>query len=776
MHIASSLHAPAAPVSVEDETDQSSAEMDAPQAWKSFSHPFKSEQVAQVKADVEGRWQSHLKVQGMHCSACAGLVEQALLSVPGVSSAQVNAITSRVSVVWDPKIVQPSQWFAAASKAGYALLPVHGWNALEQSRLQSRAMMWRWLVAGFCMMQVMMYAWPNYSALPGEMDALSDKLLRWASWLLSLPVIFFSCQPFFSGAWQAIKSRRITMDVPVALGIGLTFGISTVAVWEPQGAWGKELYLDSLTMLVFFLLTGRWLEARLRQKVAGDIESSVSQLPLVVQRINTSGSSQATPLHAIEPGDEIVVRLGESIAVDGMIEQGSSAVDESLLTGEYQPVEKRVGDAVVAGSVNLQGILRVRATRVGADTRFAQIAQLMHQSQQDKPAIMQMADRLAGPFLWAVVILAVAGFLYWWPLDPHRAVLSVIAVLIVTCPCALALAAPAAFLSSASALARAGLLTRKLSAIERMGQVSTVLFDKTGTVTLGDLRVANVLIAQRVDSRFVSTIASDLTSGSLHPVARAIHTHCSLQLSDELIPSSLKVREVPGEGMEAMQADGKRWRLGSSQFCGIAPALSGKQEYLCDEQGWVAMFELEEVIRPEAKQVIGHLRALMKQCGGVVQLLSGDRPEQVQHIAQQIGLPASDALASCKAQDKLNRLLQLRSEGQVIAMVGDGINDAPILAAADVSIAPAHSASLALVKSDFVLISPSLKPLALLHTQALRTMKIVRQNLWWALSYNLISVPLAWMGWITPWMAGLGMALSSLLVLMNALRLQRNVV
>jgi P-type Cu2+ transporter len=215
--------------------------------------------------------------------------------------------------------------------------------------------------------------------------------------------------------------------------------------------------------------------------------------------------------------------------------------------------------------------------------------------------------------------------------------------------------------------------------------------------------------------------------------------------------------------------------LGSSQFCGIASTLSGKQEYLCDEQGWIATFELEEVIRPEASHVMRHLQAIMKQRGGLVQLLSGDRQEQVQKIAQQIGLPASDALASCKAQDKLNRLLQLRGEGQVIAMVGDGINDAPILAAADVSIAPAHSASLALVKSDFVLISPSLKPLALLHAQSLCTMKIVRQNLWWALSYNLISVPMAWMGWITPWMAGLGMALSSLLVLLNALRLQRSV-
>jgi Cu2+-exporting ATPase len=771
MSIASSLHAPAAPVSTKDQSSQSSAAMDSPKAWKSFSHPFKSEQGAQ--APDQGRWQSHLKVQGMHCSACAGLVERALLSVPGVSSAQVNAMSSRASVVWDPKRVQPSQWFAAASKAGYALLPVHGWDALEQSRLQSRAMMWRWLVAGFCMMQVMMYAWPNYSALPGEMDALSDKLLRWASWLLSLPVIFFSCQPFFSGAWQAIKSRHITMDVPVALGIGLTFGISTVAVWEPQGAWGKELYLDSLTMLVFFLLTGRWLEARLRQRVAGDIEASVSQLPMVVQRLDASGGSQPTPLLTIEPDDEILVRLGESIAVDGVIEQGSSAVDESLLTGEYQPIEKRAGDAVVAGSVNLQGMLRVRATRVGADTRFAQMAQLMQQSQQDKPAIMQSADRLAGPFLWTVVILAAAGFLYWWPMDPHRAVLSVITVLIVTCPCALALAAPVAFLSSASALARAGLLTRKLSAIERMAQVSTILFDKTGTVTLGNLHVASVVIASRVDAQFVNAIAAVLTSGSLHPVARAIQAHCSGHRPSAWMASSLKVREVPGEGMEATQADGKRWRLGSSQFCGITSTLSSKQEYLCDEQGWIATFELEEVIRPEASQVMRHLQAIMKQRGGVVQLLSGDRPEQVQQIAKQIGLPASDAMASCKAQDKLNRLLQLRSEGQVIAMVGDGINDAPILAAADVSIAAAHSASLALVKSDFVLISSSLKPLALLHAQSLCTMKIVRQNLWWALSYNLISVPMAWMGWITPWMAGLGMALSSLLVLLNALRLQR---
>lgn len=744
------------------------AACDAPQAWQTFSELLKSEGSTNSPA-----WQSRLQVQGMHCSACAGIVQRALLAVPGVQAAQINAMSARALVTWNPAITEPSRWIAAASAAGYTMLPIQGGDTLVQARRDSRTMLWRWLVAGFCMMQVMMYAWPNYSALPGEMDGLSDSLLRWASWLLTLPVLLFSSQPFFAAAWHALKQRRITMDVPVALGIALTFLVSTVAVWQPQGPWGSELYLDSLTMLVFFLLTGRWIEARLRVNIASDLEAASAQLPLVVQRIDAQGCAQAVPIHGVVVGDVVLVRMGESFAVDGCIVQGTTAADESLITGESQPVPKQLGDAVVAGSVNVQSAVHIRAMQVGQDTRFAQMAQLMAQSESDKPQVVQLADRVAQPFLWVVLALAAGALLFWWPQDPHRAVLSAIAVLIVTCPCALALAAPAAFLSSASALARSGVIVRKLSAIERMSQVTSMLFDKTGTLTLAGMKVSGVYWAARMQALAGWQLVSQMTAGSLHPISQTLHAHANQFLPSVFSPVAWTIEEVAGAGLLARDSQGQLWRLGSAQWCGLTDSGQSKQVHWVDAQGWLASFELQEHLRPDAAKAMNAIRHALSKRVGRVEIASGDQPAAVSAVAHALQLPPSHTHAQCQAQDKLALLQGMRQRRQVVAMMGDGINDAPVLAAADVSIAPAQGASMAMVKSDFILTAQSLWPVAQIQPHALRTMRIVRQNLYWALAYNMVCVPLAWMGWLVPWMAGLGMALSSLMVLLNALRLRK---
>jgi P-type Cu2+ transporter len=748
------------------------AACDAPEVWQAFSQLLKNE--GSTEAPV---WQSRLQVQGMHCSACAGIVERALLAVPGVQAAQINAMSARVLVTWNPAITQPSRWITAVSAAGYAMLPIQGDDALTKAKRDSRTMLWRWLVAGFCMMQVMMYAWPNYSALPGEMDSLSDSLLRWASWLLTLPVLLFSSQPFFAAAGHALGQRRITMDVPVALGIALTFLVSTVAVWQPQGPWGSELYLDSLTMLVFFLLTGRWIEARLRVNIASDLEAASAQLPLAVQRIDAQGGVHTVPIHSVGVGDVVLVRKGESFAVDGCIVQGATTADESLLTGESQAVAKQLGDGVVAGSVNVQATVHIRATQVGQDTRFAQIAQLMAHSESDKPLVVQLADRVAQPFLWIVLTLATGALLFWWPQDPHRAVLSAIAVLIVTCPCALALAAPAAFLSSASALARAGVIVRKLSAIERMSQVTSMLFDKTGTLTLAGMKVSGVRWADRAELKQGAKqglqLVSQMTEGSLHPVSQTLHAYAKQFLPSDITPVALTVEEVAGAGLLARDSLGHTWRLGSAQWSGLADSEQSKQVHLTDAQGWLARFELQEHVRPDAAKALDTIRHALSKKAGRVEIASGDQPAAVRAVAHALLLPPSHAHAQCQAQDKLALLQGMRQRGQIVAMMGDGINDAPVLAAADVSIAPAQGASMAMVKSDFILTAQSLWPVAQIQPHALRTMRIVRQNLYWALAYNMVCVPLAWMGWLAPWMAGLGMALSSILVLLNALRLRK---
>jgi P-type Cu2+ transporter len=753
------------------------------QAWHSF------DQTAQWRAfsvqDSPGVWRSQLKVQGMHCSACAQTVEQALLAVPGVINAQVNAITGQASVLWKEEKVLPSQWMQAVATQGYGLLPIQGAQATQQLQKAQRAMLWRWLVAGFCMMQVMMYAWPSYSALPGEIDATSQHILRWASLLLTLPVMLFSCGPFFSAAWRDVRHGRISMDFPVTIGIGLTFAVSVAALIDPRVWWGDHVYFDSLTMLVFLLLSGRYLEARLKAQVASHVQSAAEQLPLTAQLQTGEQKYSTVPVHRLAEGDVILVRTGESFAADGEVIAGQSRADESLLTGESMTVIKQPGSIVVAGSVNMEAPVHVRVRHVGEHTQLGQIQLMMQQSLAGKTQVMQLADRLAQPFLWAVLLMAVIALLIWWPIYPQRGVQAAIAVLLISCPCALALAAPAAFLSTASALFRHGLLTRDLSAIERLAQVQHFAFDKTGTLTLSELQVQTMLCADRIAEEQALAIASALASQSMHPVAQAVHSYAQQELR---LPLALKLeqcQEVAGQGVQGY-FDSVQYRLGSLNFCGITepqrwpPQDSAMhQVYLSDTSGWLATISLREPMRPLAAQAIRRLySAAVKTKHGMqaceVSIVSGDQRATVLELAKRLGLndPAY-VHAPCKPGDKLAFVKQLQAQGQKVAMIGDGVNDAPVLAAADVSIAPATGAAMANVKADFVLTQSSLMPIAIAQSLAQKTVRIVRQNLAWAAVYNAVCIPFAVSGVLTPWMAGLGMAASSLFVLLNALRLQR---
>jgi P-type Cu2+ transporter len=785
MHLSTALPNTAS-YEVEPLQEPSAARVDKKHAgsWQSFDDDAKWKGFSQKAAD--GHWVSRFKVQGMHCSACAAKVEDALRQIPGVLNVDVNAMTARLRLTWDQGRVKPSQWLTAASNAGYALLPIQGTDALEQARLDKRAMLWRWLVAGFCMMQVMMYAWPNYSASPGDIDATSDRLLRWASLLLTLPVIFFSCSPFFRAAWNDIRHGRISMDLPVSLGIGLSFAVSTAAVLDPAGMWGSALYFDSLTMLVFFLLTGRWLETGLKQKVAGQLEAGADLIPLSAERVFSENSTATVPTQSLTAGDVIHVRIGESFAADGIITNGQSEAEESLLTGEAIPVAKPLGDSVFAGTTNLSSPLHVRLTKVGSDTRLGQMTQLMQSSLHTKPHIVQLADRVAKPFLVIVLILAAMALLYWWPSDPQRAVLAAIAVLVVTCPCALALAAPAAFLSSASALAKSGLLVRDLSALERLKNVNHFVFDKTGTLTQSHLRVSSVDVKPGHTLSNLMAITSAMARNSMHPVSRALSSYISDLGIEPASEGISALQEMPGLGVSAqieyLNQPTHLHRLGSARFCGLennsAPTTQ-RTVYLSNETGWLATFYLEETLRPDAETTVHQIKETIQQrhplAESQVSIMSGDAAPSVMRIATQLKWDHSvDKIAAeCSAKDKLDGLQSLQKRGHEVAMVGDGINDSPVLVAADVSFAPAQGAALASIKADFLLVSDSLAPIALAYSKAQQTMHIVQQNLAWALVYNFSCVPLALTGLLTPWMAGLGMATSSLLVLMNSLRLQR---
>ncbi len=754
--------------------------LDDPAEWSAFSHP---------RAADDQVWTSSVVVEGMHCAACASTVEDALTSVPGVIDARVSAASHRAQIVWSAATVRPSVWLQAIQRAGYRALPANDVFALERRRLESRKALWRWLVAGLCMMQVMMYAYPAYVAHPGDLSSEMEQLLRWASWVLSLPVILFSCGPFFKSALRDLTAGRIGMDLPVSLGILITFGVSSAGTFEPHGIFGHEVFFDSLTMFVFFLLSGRWLELRLRDRTAGALEALMNRLPDSVERQTANAGFERVAARRVAVADLLRVLPGETFCADGVIEQGQTLVDEALLTGESRPVTRNVGSQVVAGSHNLSATVLVRVEKVGERTRFAQIVQLMESAASSKPRVAQLADRLAKPFLVAVLVAAAGACAFWWSVNPEHALMVAVAVLVVTCPCALSLATPAAMLASAGRLARSGILVRNLQALEALSTVDTVVFDKTGTLTADSLSIGPISTRSGMTQAQALQMAAALAAHSLHPVSRALHLAASLRLADARGEFQCdEVSETAGAGISGVahrrgqpaDAASQTLRLGSAQFCGLTDAFAdtatnggavASSVHLADQSGWLASFALVEALRPDAVQTVRELQAL----GVNVQLLSGDSQSAVSRVASSFEATAGSqpivARGACSPADKLASLRELQRQGHRVAMVGDGLNDGPVLAGAQVSFAFGKAVPLAQARSDFVVMGDRLEAVLDAVRLARTSMRVVRQNLWWALAYNAACVPLAVVGWLPAWLAGLGMASSSLLVVVNSLRL-----
>ena len=753
--------------------------LDDPQEWSAFGRPVgPTGQAAEDPASCA--WDSQVVLEGMHCAACALTIEDALRSVPGVLQADVSAATRRARVVWQPSQVQPSQWMDAVHKAGYRAMPAMDAFAREQRQRENRRALWRWLVAGFCMMQVMMYAWPAYVAQPGDLTGEMEQLLRWASWVITLPMVVFSCGPFFSSALRDIRLRRVSMDLPVALGMAITFVVSTAGTFDPAGIFGKEVYYDSLTMFVFFLLTGRWLELRLRDRTAGALEAVMNRLPDSVERRTADGSFVRVATRRVVAGDTIRVLPGEAFPADGRITLGSTHADESLLTGESTPVARPVGSTVTAGSYNLQAPVEVHVEGTGGQTRFAQIVALMESASLQKPRLAQLADRIARPFLVAVLVAAGLAAVYWWPSDPGHALMVAVAVLIVTCPCALSLATPVAMLTAAGTLARHGVLVRNLQGLEALAHVDTVVFDKTGTLTRDGMALQAVHTAHGWSTQEVLALAASLARHSMHPASRAVVAAAAALDDGRWAVTDLQ--EEAGQGLVARVHDrlgagqpARQVRLGSAHHAGVAPEEAGSalqvvlsEQHVSGARSELARFDLVEDLRAEAPAVV----AALERGGVAVQLLSGDRVGAVQRVAAQAGI--AQAAGECTPQGKLAALQALQAGGHQVAMVGDGLNDGPVLAGAHVSFAFGRAVPLAQSQADFVVLGDSLALVPQTVLLARRTLRVVRQNLWWAAGYNALCVPLAVVGWMPAWLAGLGMALSSLLVVLNAARLARD--
>lgn len=778
--------------SVTSDAPEIRALIDDPQFWPAFGQVLPGEEHADAP-----RWESRLAIEGMYCAACALNVEDALRGLPGVESVSVSAGSQRARLRWREGVARPSQWLEAVQAAGYRAVPAQDLFASERRRQESRGALWRWLVSGFCMMQVMMYAWPAYVAGPGstlgDLTGEQEQLLRWASWVLTLPVMLFCCGPFFSAAWRDLTSGfrqgrlglRIGMDVPVALGMGITFVVSTLGTFEPRGIFGREVYFDSLTMFVCFLLTGRWLEQRLRNRTAGALDALMNRLPeSVLRQARDAAHNGQEPryervaLHRVRVGDVLRVLPGEAFPADGQLLDGllhnRTQVDEALLTGESRPLKRGPGDAIIAGSHNLAAPVLMRVERVGKDTRYAQIVALMEQAEASRPRMAQLVDRLARPFLIVVLLAAAGAAVYWWQVDaatgqggPGHALMVAVAVLIVTCPCALTLATPAALLAAAGTLARQGVLVRRLSALEALASVDTVVFDKTGTLTSDALTLQAVRTREGLTRGQALAWGAALARQSLHPLSRALVKAAATVARETTLVED--AREHSGLGLTG-KVDGRDLRLGSPAHCGVsAQAVFGPHAMLSDAQGWLATFEFGEEIRPDARATVAALR----EQGLEVRILSGDAPAPVARVARELGLDPEQARGACAPDDKLEALRQLQARGHRVAVVGDGLNDGPALAGAQVSFAFGPSVPLARARADFVVLGEQLHSVVQAQAAARRTLRIVRQNIAWAVAYNAACIPLAVVGLLPAWAAGLGMAGSSLLVVLNALRLTR---
>lgn len=717
-----------------------------------------------VQADDTEHKTASLILEGITCAACIWLNERHVNALPGVDDFSVNYSTHRARVRWNDSQIHLSDILKAISEIGYVAHPFDPGRQEAVQKKEKSAALRRLAVAGLGAMQVMMLAIAMYAGDYSGMESGMRTFMRWVSLILTLPVVFYAAGGFFTTAWRDLRRRHLSMEVPVSLAIGGAFAAS---VWSTVFV-GSEVYFDSVCMFAFFLLTSRYLEMGARHRAGAAAEELVKLLPATATRLSDGGET-VVAVSELAPGDRVMVRPGETIPADGLVSEGRSSVDESLLTGESLPRPREVGDELVGGSVNVESPLVLTVEKVGEETLVSAIVRLLDRALAEKPRMAKLADHVAGWFVGVLLIVATLVAVYWTIQAPEHAFAITLSVLVVTCPCALSLATPTAVTAASGALTRMGLLTTRGHALESLAQVSHVLFDKTGTLTRGILQLTDVQLLDpgRADRERCLALAAALESGSEHPVARALSAHGAKTLRvDELTA-------LPGQGMQG-ELEGRRYRIGNPDYvgelCGAAASAAGAsdatQVLLGDEDGILARFELRDTLRPDAVVAIRNLRAL----GLEVEILSGDAAGAVRRVAGELAI--EQASSGMRPDDKLARVRELQASGHLVAMIGDGVNDAPVLAGANVSIAMGQGAQLAHATADMVVLSERLNVLAEGVRKARATRTVIKQNLAWAVLYNIAAVPLAAVGLVAPWMAAIGMSFSSLVVVFNALRLK----
>jgi len=763
-----------------DRPDEATLDADA---WSGYATAEVASQFVQHEADGDT---VVLAIDGLRCSACSWLVEQVLRTTPGIHEASTNTTTGRAHVRWDPARLNLAEVMRAIAQLGYR---PHALNDTSRMRLQQqeqRMALKRLAVAGLGMMQVMTFAVSVYAAqIAGEvMDPSLLHFFRIVSLLVSTPVMFYAGAPIFAGAWNSLRLRSVGMDVPVSIALVLAY---TASVWNTLQNSG-EVYFDSVTMFVFFLMLGRFVQMRVRHRTTGVTDALARQLPAYAHRVNGS-TVEDVPVPGLRRGDLVLVRSGEILPVDGELVEGEARIDEAMLTGESLPVRHGPGDVLAAGTLNVQDPIHIRATQVASGTLLSHVVSLLQRAQAQKPAISRAADAAAARFLRYVLLGAGLTCALWLAIDPGRAFEATLAVLVVACPCAFAIATPAAMSAATAHLASKGLLVTRPDALEALANIDTVVFDKTGTLTCANLSLVGCTAMGLLGEDACRQIAAALELASEHPFAQAF---ARIELRDR----AESVRSVTGAGVEGV-VRGHRYRIGTPAFvAGLAAAAAsgGAHEsldaiggigtpcrndespgttldgaattiWLGDEQTLLARFDLQDVMRPDAAASIAALREL----GIDSRILSGDSEHAVSTVAADCGI--SEFNARCSPAQKLAEVQAMQTRGRRVAMIGDGVNDAPVLAAADISLAMGRGAALAQASADMLLMTERLQALPQAIVVARRTLRVARQNLVWSAAYNLGSLPLAALGVIPPWLAALGMSLSSIAVVLNALRL-----
>ncbi|MEE2023744.1 heavy metal translocating P-type ATPase [Alkalimonas mucilaginosa] len=709
-------------------------------------------------SSIEGeRSKIELSISGISCAACAWLIERRLKQLPGIASISVNSGTQRAQIEWLPEQLKLSHILQDIARLGYQASPF----AADQEEKTHKAELSRYLkrlaVSGILSMQVMMLAIALYFGEWTGIDPEHQDYLRWISLLLTTPVAFYAALPFVTSAWRSIVNRKMNMDVPVSLAIYYTYFASAYATVTETG----EVYFESVCMFVFFLQLGKFFEYRARAKARDATSNLLKIMPVTATQL-IDGQPQSTSARRLQPGDLILVKAGETLPADGEVFDGTSSVDESMLTGEYQPIAKVAGSTVLAGSVNHDGVLQVKVGQPLALSRLGQIIALQQETLNQKPKLAEKTDELAQYFVERLLLIALATFLVWffW-IDASRAFWVTLSVLVATCPCALALATPTAITCSLAQLNRKHILIKNNQVLDRLPDIQQIVFDKTGTLTQGRFSVHQVhLLQTKQDKASLLNLIANLERHSEHPIGKAFQPY----LQQELTLS--KVQISIGAGISALW-QGQLIQVGNAAFCRAKP-IRGAMVYLTINHELQAAIELQDELRPEVPALLQTLKAKGYQLG----LLTGDSSSQAERVAQQLGFDWLEK--GCSPEQKVTVIQQLTAQQQKVMMIGDGINDSACFHAADVSVTLQGSTDLAKNQADVLILRNDLSLLTTLLAGAEQTARTIKQNLAWSVGYNVIIIPLAVVGLVSPYIAVLGMSFSSLLVVSNSLRLLKS--